>query len=143
MFSVFRRFLSITSFFQWRKRHGLMTDRCSGNTNDLTVNSNALCLPREDCERLCTAYEGCPAATQDLGCQYGVKRVAIELKSASIQPRILSSIHPSIHPRTSAPRFVTWGLYLSLTPARLLISSPVFLELLATYFDLLLDFFTA
>ncbi|MBT25801.1 MAG: hypothetical protein CML60_05335, partial [Rhodobacteraceae bacterium] len=34
-------------------------DWCSGNSNELTAHSNALCLPREDCERLCLEHPDC------------------------------------------------------------------------------------
>merc|ERR1719359_2206411 len=34
-------------------------DWCSGNSNEFTTHSNALCLPREECERLCDSHPDC------------------------------------------------------------------------------------
>ena len=36
-----------------------VNDWCSGNSADYTVQTDVLCLPREDCEKLCAGDERC------------------------------------------------------------------------------------
>ena len=39
--------------------HQTQNDWCSGNSADYTVQTDVLCLPREDCEKLCAGDERC------------------------------------------------------------------------------------